>query len=126
MLPHERLWQVALAAGTLLVCGLTLGPALLPRPQVPTVTRTALPPVQAAANAEPPTYPTTASVTPLISGRVNLNTASQEQLEALPKVGPALAKKIIAGRPYHSLADLDRVKGVGEATLRTLTPLVKW
>ena len=126
MFPHERVWQAGLAAGTLLVGGLTLGPVLAPHPQVPTVTRTALPPVQAAVNAEPPTYPTTASVTPLISGRVDLNTASQEQLEALPKVGPSMAKKIIAGRPYHSLADLDRVKGVGEATLRTLTPLVKW
>ena len=121
---------MALAAGTLLVGGLTLGPALLPRPQVPTVTRAALPPVQApaqmAAHGEPPTYPATGSVTPLISGRLNLNAATPEQLEALPGVGPALAKKIIAGRPYRSLADLDRVKGVGEATLRELTPLVNW
>lgn len=126
MVPHERLWQAALAAGTLLVSGLTLGPALLPRPQVPTVTRTALPPVQTPPSTEPPTYPATGSVTPLISGRVDLNTATLEQLEALPKVGPSLAKKIIAGRPYRSLADLDRVKGVGEATLRELAPLVKW
>lgn len=134
MLPQERVWPALLAAGTLLVGALTLGPALQPRPQVPLVTRAALPPVQtevqaggeAGAPDEPPTYPATASVTPLISGRVDLNTASQEQLEALPRVGPALAKKIIAGRPYRSLDDLDRVKGVGEATLRELAPLVKW
>ena len=126
MSPDDRVWLAALASGTLLVGGLTLGPVLAPRPQVPAVTRTPQPPNKAPASSEPPTYPTTASVTPLISGRVNLNTASQEQLEALPRVGPALAQKIIAGRPYRSLADLDNVKGVGEATLRELKPLVTW
>lgn len=126
MSSSERSWTVALTAGVLLVGGLALGPALLPRPDVPTVTRTALPPVSEATTTEPPEYPTTASITPLISGRVNLNTASEAQLEALPKVGPSLAQKIIAGRPYRSLADLDRVKGVGVATLRTLSPLVTY
>ncbi|GHF49748.1 competence protein ComEA [Deinococcus metalli] len=118
-------WSVVLGAGVLLVAGLTLGPAVWPRPHVPTVTRTALPAITATA-AEPATYPTTRSITPLISGRVNLNTASEEQLEALPKVGPSLARKIIAGRPYRSLADLDRVKGVGATTMKLLTPLVTY
>ncbi|THF84870.1 ComEA family DNA-binding protein [Deinococcus sp. KSM4-11] len=126
MSSSERSWTVALTAGVLLVGGLTLGPALLSHPAVPTVTRTALPPVAEATTTEPPEYPTTASITPLISGRVNLNTASEAQLEALPKVGPSLAQKIIAGRPYRSLADLDRVKGVGVATLKTLSPLVTY
>jgi competence protein ComEA len=124
----ERGWILGLGAGVVLVAVLALGPALLPRPQGPTVTRAALPPVTAPASptaaSGPPTYPTTASVKPLISGRVNLNTASEEQLEALPRVGPAMAAKIIAARPLRSLADLDAVKGVGEATLNTLAPLV--
>lgn len=109
----------------LLVGALALGPALLPRPAVPTVTRVALPPAT-PPSSEPPVYAATASITPLISGRVNLNTATQEQLEALPKVGPSMAKKIIVGRPYRSLADFDRIKGVGEATMKLLSPLVTY
>src|SRR5712691_1233998 len=42
------------------------------------------------------------------SGPVNLNTASQKELEDLPGVGPATAKKILAGRPYSSVDDLAR------------------
>lgn len=127
----ERGWTLGLGAGVLLVGALALGPLLWPRPQVPAVTRVALPaPVAAASpaavSAEPPTYPTTASIQPLISGRVNLNTATQEQLEALPKVGPSMAARIIAARPLRSQSDLDAVKGVGEATLRTLVPLVRY
>ncbi len=128
MIPGERLWLGVVLAGGLAVGGLTVVPALWPRPQVPTVTQVALPAVaQAPASSngeEPPTYPTTGSVTPLISGRLNLNTATLEQLEALPKVGPSLAKRIVEGRPYKSLADFDAVKGIGPSTLKTLTPLV--
>lgn len=124
----ERGWTVALGAGVLLVGALALGPLVWPRPQVPAVTRAALPaPANAApVPAEPPIYPTTASITPLISGRVNLNTATQEQLEALPKVGPSMAARIIAARPLRSQADLDAIKGVGEATLKVLVPLVSY
>ncbi|WP_231724536.1 ComEA family DNA-binding protein [Deinococcus actinosclerus] len=117
----------------LLAAAFTLGPALFPQPRVPTVTRAALTaatsPVATtpvATTPQAPVYPTTTSVTPLISGRVNLNSASLEQLEALPKVGPALAARIVAGRPYRSLADLDRVKGVGPAALKALGPLVSF
>jgi len=54
---------------------------------------------------------------------VNLNTASQADLEALPGVGPATAKKIIAGRPYASIADLAKA-GVPKSTIEKITPLV--
>jgi len=54
---------------------------------------------------------------------VNLNTASQAELEALPGVGPATAKKIIAGRPFASVADLARA-GVPKSTIEKIAPLV--
>ena len=54
---------------------------------------------------------------------VNLNAASQAELEALPGVGAATAKKIIAGRPYASVADLAKA-GVPKNTIEKITPLV--
>ena len=55
--------------------------------------------------------------------RVDLNTASEKELEALPAVGAATAKKIIAGRPYSSAADLAKA-GVSAKTIETISPLV--
>jgi hypothetical protein len=57
------------------------------------------------------------------AGPVNLNTASETDLESLPGVGPATAKKIIAGRPYAAIADLAKA-GVPKNTIEKITPLV--
>lgn len=46
---------------------------------------------------------------------VNVNTATQAELEDLPGIGPALAERIIAGRPYKSIDALLDVKGIGPA-----------
>lgn len=55
--------------------------------------------------------------------KVDINSASQAELEKLPGVGAATAKKIIAGRPYASPADLSKA-GVPAKTIEKITPLV--
>jgi hypothetical protein len=54
---------------------------------------------------------------------VNLNTASESDLVALPGVGPATAKKIIAGRPYATVADLAKA-GVPKNTIEKIGSMV--
>lgn len=54
------------------------------------------------------------------AGQVEINTASLEQLDELTGVGPAIAQRIVYSRPYVSVDDLLRVKGIGEKTLQKI------
>ncbi|HUG28483.1 MAG TPA: helix-hairpin-helix domain-containing protein, partial [Gemmatimonadales bacterium] len=60
--------------------------------------------------------------------RIDLNSAPASELVRLPRVGPALARRIVSDRetngPYRTLEDLDRVTGVGPAILAEVKGLV--
>lgn len=59
---------------------------------------------------------------------VNINTATSEELQSLPRIGPAMAQRIIAWREAHggfrSVDELDAVPGIGPSMLENLRPLV--
>lgn len=52
--------------------------------------------------------------------KVDINSCSAEALIALPDIGPVLAQRIIDGRPYRDLEELDRVKGIGPETIKAI------
>ena len=60
---------------------------------------------------------------PSASNPVDLNTASEQELVDLPGIGPALAKKIIANRPYSSASELSKAS-VPARTIKKMTPMV--
>ncbi|MBA3919284.1 MAG: hypothetical protein C0516_11945 [Gemmatimonas sp.] len=77
---------------------------------------------EAAPRAQPP--PQATGPPP----RIDVNSATAAELERLPRVGPALAQRIIEHRqrhgPFQSAEDLRHVRGIGPSTVRLLEPLV--
>ena len=59
---------------------------------------------------------------------VNINNASSEELQLLPRVGPALAGRIITFReangPFRSVDEIIAVKGIGEKSFEKLQPYI--
>ncbi|MEK7186068.1 MAG: ComEA family DNA-binding protein [Patescibacteria group bacterium] len=55
-----------------------------------------------------------------VSDLININTASESQLDSLPGVGPATASKIINNRPYQSLEELVSKKALGSKVFENI------
>lgn len=58
------------------------------------------------------------------SALVNINTATESQLDTLPGIGPVTAQKIIASRPYSSPEDLLTKKAVGQSVYGKIKDLI--
>jgi competence protein ComEA len=134
--PGSRLEQAIQAAGGFTTVadpsGLNLAAILEDglRIQVPAQTPTAVPAPAAVANpknpenqAQPATLPEAS-----LSQLININTATQAELETLSGIGPVTAQKIIAFReangPFTSIEEIQKVSGIGPATFEKIKDFI--
>ena len=65
----------------------------------------------------------------VMSGPVNINTATVAELDRLPGIGPALAERIVAYRTvngrFATIADIQRVKGIGKKKYEKIKPMIR-
>ena len=86
--------------------------------QLETADRDAPPPLPPAPTRADPAWARSTAA------RVDVNRASEADLASLPGVGPALAARIVAARPFGAVEELRRVRGLRRTTLDRIRPLV--
>ena len=91
-----------------------------------TATQAAAEPLSASLPAPPPPPPVVKKSA--LAGKININTATEDQLRMLPSVGPAKAERIVTWRrkngAFKRIADIRRVKGFGFKTFKKLEPML--
>lgn len=112
---HARLHRTAALLFTLLLPAALSAQAQSAKPRAPIA---------------PPSASAPASAAPVgVSGVLNLNTASVQELTRLPGVGPSRAQAIIELRAkmngFKSIEDIMRVRGIGRKTFRKLEPMLR-
>ena len=80
------------------------------------------------AAVEVPAMPAEIRDTPEAPTQIDLNHATQKELQVLPRIGPKAAQRIVDFRtrngPFKSIEDLISVQGIGPKTLDQLRPLI--
>ncbi len=102
----------------LLSAGTAPGWAQAPQPAAParTMPPTA-PAVPAPVRPTPPIVAAPAAAPAAAGSRVDINSATEAQLDALPGIGPVRSKAIVAGRPYTDIKDLETKKVLSAGVL---------
>ena len=55
-------------------------------------------------------------------GRIDVNTATEKELKMIPGIGPVMAARILAARPFRSADDLKKVNGIGDKKYAKIRP----
>ena len=58
-------------------------------------------------------------------GKIDVNTATEKELRSVPGVGPVMAARIIAARPFRSADDLKKVNGIGDKNYAKIRPYLQ-
>jgi competence protein ComEA len=84
---------------------------------------------QPVASAAAPILPTPAPAAPIRStsknansDKLDINTATEKELRLIPGIGPVMAGRIIAARPFRSADDLKKVSGIGDKKYDQIRP----